>query len=90
VRVIPDLKLIHIIPKERIQLNYLKKIAGGHAFSHFILERLWEYKPDYPENKVLKKLRYWNELRKISGFTREIFVAEYLAKDKARIFWNNQ
>src|SRR5690606_33075700 len=49
--VIPELKLTHIIPKSRLNTGYLVRLAAGHAFSHYILGRMWGYRQDYPENR---------------------------------------
>jgi len=88
VGVIPELKLTHIIPKSRLETGYLVRLAAGHAFSHYILGRMWGYRQDYPENRVLKKMRYFNNWLKSRGLSRLIFMAEHQAVEEARTAWN--
>jgi glycosyltransferase involved in cell wall biosynthesis len=86
--VIPELELIHIIPKGRLAEDYLIKIAAGHAFSHYMLGRMWGYLKDYPENYILKKVRYLTKASKGKGLSKAIFVAEHNAIEQARAAWN--
>lgn len=86
--VIPELQLIHIIPASRLATDYLIKIAAGHAYSHYILGRMWGYLKDYPENPILKNLRYRTKLYTSNGLAKQIFVAEKKAIDEARKAWN--
>lgn len=86
--VIPQLQLIHIIPKSRLETAYLINIAGGHAFSHYMLGRIWGYLKDYPENPLLKTLRYQTKRFKSSGLAKQIFIAEQKAITAARAAWN--
>jgi len=88
VGVIPELKITHLIPKSRLTNDYLVKIAAGHAYSHYILGRMWGYIKDYPENPVLKRMRYWSKWLKAKGLAKLIFVAEHEAVEKARLDWN--
>lgn len=88
VGVTPELKITHLIPKSRLTSEYLVRIAAGHAYSHYILGRMWGYLKDYPENPVLKRMRYWRKWAKTKGLARLIFVAEHEAVKKARLDWN--
>lgn len=85
---IPELELIHIIPKSRLEISHLLKLAAGNAFSHYILGKLWNYMPDHPENAILKRLRYLNKWRNLKGLSRKIFIAEYRAVEEARTLWS--
>jgi len=38
--VFPALKLKHLIPKERLDLAYMKRLVRGHAFSHAMLAKI--------------------------------------------------
>ena len=38
--VFPDLKVIHLIPKERLDLEYFKRLVRGHAHSHAMIATL--------------------------------------------------
>ena len=86
--VLPELQLTHIIPKSRLETDYLIKIAAGHAFSHYILGRTWGYLKDYPENPLLKTIRYQTKRFKSSGLSKQIFMAEQQAVEAARAAWN--
>lgn len=88
VGVIPELEMFHLIPKTRLKEDYLVRIAAGHAYSQYILGRLWKYNQDYPENLILRKLRYWKKWFKKKGLARLVFVAEYNAVSNARMDWN--
>ncbi|WP_158824938.1 glycosyltransferase [Mucilaginibacter lacusdianchii] len=85
--VMPELELLHIIPKSRLDHEYLIKIAAGHAYSHYMLGRIWGYFKDYPENAILKKIRYLSKTKKISGLRKAIFMAEHEAIEQARTAW---
>ncbi|MFD1256175.1 glycosyltransferase [Mucilaginibacter terrae] len=86
--VIPELELIHIIPKGRLAEDYLIKIAAGHAFSHYMLGRMWGYLKEYPENPILKKVRFLTKARRGKGLSKAIFIAEHKAVEQARAAWN--
>jgi glycosyltransferase involved in cell wall biosynthesis len=85
--VVPGLELVHIIPKGRLAETYLIKIAFGHAYSHYMLGRIWGYSKDYPENLILKRIRYITKLRRRSGLAKSIFKAEQEAIIRARKAW---
>ncbi|WP_162343321.1 glycosyltransferase [Cyclobacterium salsum] len=86
--VIPELEVIHLIPKKRLASKYLIEIAKGHAYSHYILGKIWGYNKDYRENFILKKLRYFKKWIKCRGVARSIMVAEHKAISDARMAWN--
>lgn len=85
--VIPELELIHIIPKGRLDKHYLIKLAAGHEASHYYLSKLWGYAQEYPENRVLKLSRYWKTKLANKGFARDIFIAKNQALEEARLIW---
>lgn len=85
--VIPELQMVHIIPKGRLAEDYLIKIAAGHAYSHYMLGRMWGYLKDYPENFLLKKIRFLTKASKGKGLAKAIFVAEHEAVEQARKQW---
>ena len=50
VGVFPELSLIHVMPKQRLEAPYLLKLAEGMGFSHAILRFIWDNKlPPEPE-----------------------------------------
>jgi glycosyltransferase involved in cell wall biosynthesis len=84
--VIPELELIHLIPRRRIEHDYLVKIAAGHAASSYILSQLWKFQ-EYPEHPLLKWGRYWKNRIKSTGLARKILIAEYIAEKDAMKTW---
>lgn len=86
--VMPELELIHFIPKERLDSDYLVKIAAGHAASGYLLSQLWKFQ-EYPQNRILKWGRYWKKRLKAKGLSRKIVIAEYKAEKEARLRWKN-
>jgi glycosyltransferase involved in cell wall biosynthesis len=84
--VLPELELIHLIPKRRIEPNYLINIAAGHAASTYILSQIWTF-DEYPEDSLLKWGRYWKRRLSSRGLARKILIAEYQAEIKARQTW---
>lgn len=89
VGVTPNLKMLHLIPETRLVNDYLVRIAAGHAYSKYILGRMWGYEQDYKENGLLKQLRYWKRRFKTKGLAREVFIAEQRAIRDARRDWLN-
>ncbi|WP_168191293.1 glycosyltransferase [Antarcticibacterium flavum] len=85
--VLPELELVHFIPKSRLDQKYLIKIAAGHAASNFLLSQLWNFE-GYPENPLMRWARYWKNRLKSNGLSRKILIAEYYADKKARNLWN--
>jgi glycosyltransferase involved in cell wall biosynthesis len=85
--VLPELELIHFIPKSRLDQKYLIKIAAGHAASNFLLSQLWNFE-GYPENPLIRWARYWKNRLKSNGLSRKILIAEYYADKKARNLWS--
>lgn len=85
--VIPELELIHYIPKARLEEKYLVNIAAGHAASNFILSQLWKFE-EYPENPLMRWFRYGKKLFKTKGLARKILIAEFNAENEARHQWS--
>jgi glycosyltransferase involved in cell wall biosynthesis len=84
--VMPELELVHLIPKTRLDHKYLVKIAAGHAASTYILSQLWQF-DQYPEDPIIKWGRYWKKRIKAKGLEREILIAEHRAEKAAKITW---
>ena len=85
--VLPELELIHIIPKNRLTQQYLVKIAAGHAASSYLLAQLWRSE-EYPEHPIIKWGRYWKNRLNSKGLARKILIAEYKAEKTAQHQWN--
>ena len=84
--VLPELELTHLIPKRRIEQDYLVQIAAGHAASSYILSQIWTF-DEYPEDSLIKWGRYWKKRLRSKGLARKILIAEYKAEGKARQTW---
>lgn len=46
-----ELKITHLIERRRVQLDYLLRIAEGHAFSHAMLDYIHGRRVERPEDK---------------------------------------
>jgi glycosyltransferase involved in cell wall biosynthesis len=86
--VLPELEVVHLIPKERLDHKYLVKIAAGHAASNYILSKLWKYR-DFPENQMVKWLRYFKRRLSVKGLERKILIVEYRAEKQAQQAWES-
>lgn len=86
--VLSNLELIHLIPKERLDHNYLVKIAAGHAMSNFLISKLWQFE-QHPENQIIKWGRYWKKRLTSKGLARKILIAEYRAEKNAFKTWQS-
>lgn len=86
--VLPELELIHLIPKKRIEHQYLIDLAAGHAASSYILSKLWTFN-DQQENPLLKWGRYWKNRMRAKGLARKILIAEYKAEKEAKKNWSS-
>jgi glycosyltransferase involved in cell wall biosynthesis len=81
--VIPELRLVHLIPNERLKPDYLVHLARGHAISHALLARLWGYESP-KQNTLLFWLRTMLMAAKQRGLARRIKVTEALATRRIR------
>jgi len=84
--VLPELELIHLIPKARLEHNYLTNLAAGHAASNYLLSKIWKFEV-YPENAFVKWGRYWKNRIQAKGLGKKILIAEYRAEKEARKTW---
>ena len=62
VGVFPELSLLHLMPKERLQRAYLLKLGEGMAFSHAVLRYIWDntLPPDPRSRKECRSTRVFN------------------------------
>jgi glycosyltransferase involved in cell wall biosynthesis len=86
--VLPELELIHLIPKRRIEHQYLIDLAAGHAASSYILSRLWKF-DEHQEDSFMKWGRYWKNRMRAKGLARKILIAEYRAEKEAKKTWTS-
>jgi glycosyltransferase involved in cell wall biosynthesis len=85
--VLPELELVHLIPKKRTEPQYLIDLAAGHAASSYILSRLWKFN-EHPEDPLIKWGRYWKNRIRTKGLARKILIAEYKAEKEAKKTWS--
>jgi glycosyltransferase involved in cell wall biosynthesis len=85
VGIFPELKLTHIIPKERVDESYLVRLAEGIRRSHLLLEYKWQHiVPQSPLEGVLNLLRVVKNLVFQTGIRRRIYLADLRARYRAR------
>jgi hypothetical protein len=81
--VFPELKIIHLMPKERVSEDYLVRLHEGIMISHWLLEYKWRGKrpssPSSPRNLIaaLKNVLV------LSGVKRRMYLADVRARAKA-------
>jgi len=77
--VFPELRLLHLIPKERLSRSYLLKVCEGTAISNRLLAYKWEGR----EPVRTSKIRYWSSFLKnlllLHGIERQVYLADQRA-----------
>ena len=73
--------LTHLMPRSRVQPDYLRRLVEGHGYSSLILHTLRGETPPAPRN-LLARLRRWRYLRSLTPVNRT--VQEALAAGEAR------
>jgi glycosyltransferase involved in cell wall biosynthesis len=77
------LKIKHLIPKGRVQPEYLRRLAEGHGYSSVLLHS-FRGTATRPGVGLLAAFRRWRHLRRMSESEREVQRA--LARGEARAF----
>jgi glycosyltransferase involved in cell wall biosynthesis len=80
----PELKLMHLIPRERLSEDYLVRIREGWQTSDFLLEYKWQGTLPASPFASLGTLSIFKNLLIKRGIHRRMYVAELRAKVKAR------
>lgn len=82
--IFPELKLIHLIPAGRLQVDYLARLRGGIEYSHHLLLRLRQ--PGYlpPRFTQLDRLLAWWKERHLNPNVRRVERAIREARAQAR------
>jgi hypothetical protein len=75
----PELKVIHLIPKERIDEQYLVKIAEGIHISLFLLKYKWLGVLPQSDNTIFRSLRIIRNICRFRGLRRRMYLAEVRA-----------
>lgn len=68
----PELKLTHIIPKERLTKEYLSRLVQGTTYSKIILESLRGKFPEPLDKSLKSKLSEFYHLRRMHPIQRQI------------------
>jgi glycosyltransferase involved in cell wall biosynthesis len=79
-----SLSLRHLIPKERLNVEYLSKLAEGMYLSGLVLSYLWGNQIVLPERTLRWKLGCWRMKRRLSSQQRLIADAKIRAEFRAR------
>jgi hypothetical protein len=84
VAIFPELKLTHLIPKERVQEDYLVKLAEGIGTSARLLEYKWEkILPVSPLSGPVEILRTVKHLLVRRGVSRRMYLAGLRSRVRA-------
>jgi glycosyltransferase involved in cell wall biosynthesis len=79
--VFAHLKLTHLIPRRRVQRDYLVRLAEGHGYSSVHLHSFRGSVNQSPRS-ILGRLRHWRYLQSLPAIERE--VREAVARGEAR------
>ena len=76
------LKIKHLIPKGRVQPDYLRRLVEGHGYSSVLLH---SFRDDTrpPGRGLLARLRRWRQLRHLTPGEREVQLALRRGEDRA-------
>jgi glycosyltransferase involved in cell wall biosynthesis len=77
------LQLTHLMPRERVQLDYLRRLAEGHGFSSFLLHALRDGRIAPPPNFV-SRVRAWRYRRTLTPTAREVATCLQAGEMRAR------
>jgi glycosyltransferase involved in cell wall biosynthesis len=77
------LKIRHLIPRGRVQLDYLRRLVEGHGYSSVLLHS-FRGAVTPAGGGLVARLRHWRYLRKLAPAEREVKLA--LARGEARAF----
>jgi glycosyltransferase involved in cell wall biosynthesis len=87
VGIFPELKLTHLIPKERVSADYLVRLAEGTGFTRDLLAYKWEkIVPASHFAGPLGLLHLLKNLLTLKGIRRRLYVAGVRSRLRARKF----
>lgn len=85
VGIFPELKLVHLIPKERVNEDYFVKLAEGIAISGQLLTYKWKkVLPVSPFSRPMEILRVIKNLIVKRGIHRRLYLASVRSRVRAR------
>jgi glycosyltransferase involved in cell wall biosynthesis len=83
--VFPELRLTHLIPRERVEENYLVKLFEGATISWMLLQYKWEkICPCSPFSGPLGALRVLKQLLVLKGIHRRMYLAGLRSRVRAQ------
>lgn len=89
--IFPELKITHLIPKERLTEEYFVRLIEGIATSDLLLEYKWNKRmPTSPFAGMLGLPRVVRNLIFRSGFNRKIYLSDIRARLRARAIIRSQ
>jgi hypothetical protein len=77
--VFPELRLLHLIPKERLSRSYLLKVCEGTAISNRLLAYKWEGREPVRTSKIRYWLSFLKTLLLLHGIERQVYLADQRA-----------
>ena len=89
VGIFPELKLSHLIPKERVSLSYLLKIVEGTTVSNLLLAYKWDGREPVRMSRMLALLSLLKNALLLDGIDRQIYLARRRAAIAAETFISN-
>ena len=85
-----DLKLIHLIPANRIELNYLLELFEAHAFSTLLLRSVYRLSAvDSQTFGTARRLVGWSRYWRKSRLERQFLRAQHYGRMRAKEFLRN-
>jgi glycosyltransferase involved in cell wall biosynthesis len=91
VGIFPELKLTHLIPKERVKEDYLVKLAEGIGTSAQLLAYKWEkIMPVPPFSGPVESLRVLKNLLLRRGISRRMYLASLRSRVRAHAITSRQ
>jgi glycosyltransferase involved in cell wall biosynthesis len=79
----PELKIIHLIPSERLTEEYIVRLYAGFAYSNTILVSVRGLANAMPETDWRSVLRHWFASVRLRGIARRVYFASRNARKEA-------
>jgi glycosyltransferase involved in cell wall biosynthesis len=70
-----NLKMVHLIPVERLTEDYIVKVSAGFAYSIVVLEKIRGFKRHIREPSWRDLVRFWIRFFTLTGLNRRVYMA---------------
>jgi glycosyltransferase involved in cell wall biosynthesis len=90
VGVFPQLKLTHLIPKERVDEEYLVRLAEGSGASTYVLNYKWQDQPVPSFSRPIDFLALLKNMVVRKGVRRRMYLASIRARRRAQMIISKQ